>query len=547
MTDEKTERSEPRLEPTTNRRNVLKAAGIASLVGGLGMGTGVAGGRTLADAPVGRVGGPTASMASEHTGVSPSSVSVQLAPGESVEIEKSVVTPEIPPMLDVFLLEDETGSFGDDIANLKALAPDIWDRIADSGTDFTFGVGGFRDYARGPWGNSGDWVYDLNQDLTTDKTAFVNGVNALTAGGGADGPEGYLEALHYIADASHGPIDSNGDGDFTDSIDTPAGQAPGWRPGATRVVLLTTDFSGHVEGDAGGWPGHEGPFDLSLANTIAELNAAEITVIGLTPYSISTVNALASGTGGSVQSTSFSGDEIGDAILAGLSALPAEVTPSVGPCDDGLTVTFDPGAETVTSGETATFTETIAVDGDFDPEGNEDTLTCTVDFLVNGEPAGEAFVQSITVEVCVDVVVDLIAGQNEVIGTVTVSEDEDDITVAYSLTGDWYMTESHLHLAEDCDDIPQTGSGNPQVGKFDYSMDHDPAVQEFEYEINKADAGFDDESELCIAAHAAVFEDGDGDGTFDDEEREETAWGEGERFTERGNWAMHFEYEVCDD
>lgn len=546
MTDEKMERSEPRLEPTTNRRGVLKAAGIASLVGGLGLGTGVAGGRPVMGGPINGVGGPVASTEDPGPGVDPDSVSVQLAPGESVQVTKEVVTPEIPPMLDVFLLEDETGSFGDDIANLKALAPAIWESIADSGTDFTFGVGGFRDYARGFWGGPNDWVYDLNQDLTTDKTAFVDGVNALTAGGGGDGPEGYLEALHYIADASHGPIDSNGDGDTTDDIDTPAGDAPSWREGATRVVLLTTDNTGHVEGDAGGWPGHEGPLDLSLANTIAALNAAEITVIGLTPSSISTVNALTSGTGGSVQSTSTSGDEIGDAILDGLSALPAEVTPSVGPCDDGLTVSFDAVSKTVTSGDTATFTETIAVDSDVELEGNEDTLNCTVDFLVNGESAGDAFVQSITVEVCADVVVDLVAGQNEVIGTVTVSEDGDDISVTYSLHDDWYMTESHLHLATDCDDIPQTGSGNPKPGRFDYSRNYDPAVQEDTYVIDQSAAGFVDNDELCIAAHAAVFEDADGDGVFDDGERGETAWGEGDPFTERGNWAMHFEYEVCD-
>ena len=146
---------------------------------------------------------------------------------------------------------------------------------------------------------------------------------------------------------------------------------------------------------------------------------------------------------------------------------------------------------------------------------------------------------------CSDTVVDLIAGQNEVIGTVTVTNDDDEITVTYSLAGDWYMTESHLHIASDCGDIPQTGSGNPKVGRFEFSDHYDPATQEDTYVASLDAQGFEPGDLVCIAAHAAVFEDEDDDGVYDAGEREETAWGDGTRFTERGNWAMHLEYEIC--
>lgn len=148
-------------------------------------------------------------------------------------------------------------------------------------------------------------------------------------------------------------------------------------------------------------------------------------------------------------------------------------------------------------------------------------------------------------EACTDKIVDLIAGQDEVIGSVTVTNDDDEITVTYSLAGDWYMTESHLHFAMDCDDIPQTGSGNPQVGRFEFSRNYDPATQNDTYVASLDAQGFEEEDLICIAAHAAVFEDEDDDGVFDSGEREETAWGDGARFTERGNWATHFEYEIC--
>lgn len=141
--------------------------------------------------------------------------------------------------------------------------------------------------------------------------------------------------------------------------------------------------------------------------------------------------------------------------------------------------------------------------------------------------------------------VPLLADQDTDIGTVLVAEDEDSLNVTYTTTGDWYMSETHLHVAEDCEDVPQTGSGNPKVGQFEYSTSHDPAVQEYTVEI-PLDSDWKSGDSLCIAAHAAVFQDHNDNGTYEsDFDREETAWGDGERFTERGNWATYFEYEVC--
>lgn len=143
----------------------------------------------------------------------------------------------------------------------------------------------------------------------------------------------------------------------------------------------------------------------------------------------------------------------------------------------------------------------------------------------------------------------LIAGQDDDIGTVTVEQTEEggSLFITYTTTGDWYMTETHLHVAEDCSDIPQTGSGNPKVGNFEFSATHDPPVQEYTVEV-PLDSDWEPGDDLCIAAHADVFCDINDNGVFDaDVDREETAWGEGELFTQRGNWAMHFDYQVCDE
>lgn len=312
--------------------------------------------------------------------VDPPSVDDVMYPGTSIEVAKEVTTPPIPPVVDIFLLEDETGSFEDDIENLQALAPAIWDAIEAAGVDFTMGVGGFRDFAQDDWGSDGDWVYRRTQDLTTDRDAFVAGVEALEAWGGNDGPEAQLEALHYLAVPTHAAIDSNGDGDTTDANDTPAGLQPSWRADAQRIVLLATDADCHVTGDSGGWPGDTGTTDA--ATTAGILNGAEITVIGLVPYNLGCVNTLAADTGGSVQSTTSSGSDVKDAILAGLAELTSDVWWAA-TCDAGLEVTLDPAVHYDVPGDTTVdFLETITVPNDT-PPGD---YYCTVTFWVNEYP-----------------------------------------------------------------------------------------------------------------------------------------------------------------
>ena len=341
-------------------------------------------------------------------GVNPSTVHATLAPGGSITVGKTVHTTAIPPLVDICLVEDETGSFGDDIENLKALAGPGGPLIAAldaTGVNYASCVYGFRDFDRDGWGDSGDWVVRRLADVTPGGGGFVTGVPSLTAGGGNDVPEAQLEALHYIADTAHPAIDSNGNLSTLDAQDTPAGQQPSWRPLTRRVALLATDAECHVTGDAGGWPGDAGT--TNAATTAGILAANGITVIGLTPGGAGTntcVDTLAAGTGGSVQATTSSGSQIVDAIVAGLQNLPVTVSPSVAPCDPNLTVTITPPSQTVTSGADASFSEQV----DVSPAAAQgSTLNCTVTWLVDGnvvvDPAtgqpDPRFVQRITIDV----------------------------------------------------------------------------------------------------------------------------------------------------
>lgn len=333
--------------------------------------------------------------------VEPPVVEKELAPGASMMLIKEVTTPPIPPVIDIFLLEDETGSFWDDIDELQALAPAIWDAIAASGADFTMGVAGFRDFDQDGWGSTGDHVYRLVQDLTSDKDDFVAGVGNLSAWGGNDGPEAQLEALHYLAVPTHPWIDSDGDG-VMDPEDTPTGQQPTWRDGAQRVVLLATDASCHLQGDPPAPPGWPGCAATSSANVTGDLlKEKEIIVIGLTPLgagTISCIDILAAKTGGSVQATTATGEEILEAILAGLKELTTDVWWEV-EADPGLTVELEPTVHYDVPGDTTVeFAETITLDEDA-PQCH--TLTATVTFYANEYPEEGAVIgeQEISIHV----------------------------------------------------------------------------------------------------------------------------------------------------
>lgn len=136
---------------------------------------------------------------------------------------------------------------------------------------------------------------------------------------------------------------------------------------------------------------------------------------------------------------------------------------------------------------------------------------------------------------------DLIAGGGSpaseiVVGQVLVWNDEDYLYVKYSITDlEWCLTETHVHVGEDegLGDFPLAGKqGNPVPGKFEHSDPH--GCVEYTYKISLDDWTVGDE--LYIAAHAVVEN--------INEESEETAWADGERFTEQGNWATYFTYDV---
>src|SRR5918992_785139 len=298
----------------------------------------------------------TTGIASAEPGVDPADVTLTLSPGESKTITKTVSTPAIPPKPDITFLIDTTGSMGPVISNVQTNANSILNNVASAQPDAQFAVAEYKD-------TTDATPFRVAQNLTGDQTAVTNGLNSLVASGGGDLPEANINGLFQVATG-----------------------AVSFRPNSSRIVLLI--------GDA---PSHDPSNGHTLSDAISALQAADITVLALDLAQLDSTGqatAITNATGGEL----FSGinpSEVSDTILAALSNLPVTVTHKLRDCDSHLNVSLTPDSRTVTSGETATFSETISVAADAVPGS---TLTCKVDFLLNGMLAA-GFTESISVHV----------------------------------------------------------------------------------------------------------------------------------------------------
>ncbi len=219
--------------------------------------------------------------------------------------------------LDLQFLQDLTGSFADDIANVRVLVPQIVAALQAVQPDSTFGVSTFRDKPFGGFGAAGDWVYRQELGLSTNTAALTGAYTGMVANNGLDGPESQIEALMQLA--LH----------VTDI---------GFRTNSARFVVLFTDAPFHVAGDglaAGiplpnngdgvmdGTPPGTGEDYPAIAQLKAALEAANIIPVfavagGNDPAYRSLVTQL--GRGAEVTLTADSSNVVA-AITAGLTAV----------------------------------------------------------------------------------------------------------------------------------------------------------------------------------------------------------------------------------
>ncbi|MFN7923888.1 MAG: hypothetical protein U0Q16_27550 [Bryobacteraceae bacterium] len=178
-----------------------------------------------------------------------------LNPGETFHETITVTIPKnsAAAKADVYFLADTTGSMSGILAAVQAGANNILTALNGLGIDIVFGVGNYKDLADGPAN------FFKHQVSPTNVAATVTaGINAWSAAGGGDLPEGQLLAFDKLA--------------------VPPGGGIGWRPGSKRIIVWFGDAAGHdpicaaISGTGA---------DITEASITAKLVAEQITVLAI--------------------------------------------------------------------------------------------------------------------------------------------------------------------------------------------------------------------------------------------------------------------------
>ena len=135
------------------------------------------------------------------------------------------------------------------------------------------------------------------------------------------------------------------------------------------------------------------------------------------------------------------------------------------------------------------------------------------------------------------VVTNLMAGQNIDAGSITVQNTQDSLYVTFTTDGGWVMGKTHLYVGT-LENMPVTGTGNPQIGNFPYQHTIDPYATSDQYAIALSDLP----DCFIVAAHAEVHLIGSNGEVVDSQ----TGWGQGTQMNESGSWAMYSSYCVQD-
>lgn len=91
----------------------------------------------------------------------------------------------------------------------------------------------------------------------------------------------------------------------------------------------------------------------------------------------------------------------------------------------------------------------------------------------------------------------LYAGQNILVGDVTVNTDGVNYVITYNITDSGYcLSETHLSVVSNPENFPMSGGGNPKNGHFEYKNSHD-CVDSYSYVVPMSKGNY-------IAAHGVV-------------------------------------------
>lgn len=322
-------------------------------------------------------------------------VSVTLRPGSQATVSVDVSVSELPAIYDVFMLYDLSGSFWDDLPNVKGQFSSLYDSLNAEG-DVQFGIGSFIDKPVGDFGSDrvfagydenhdpifiSDYVYKTHLGVTGDKAVIQDTLNALDTQNGLDWKEAQLEGLVQVA---------------------LRGAEIGFRDGAQKFVVLSTDAAYHKEGDYAGASLGANDYDTEIEDedypavaAVGELlEAAGITpVFAVTEYAMSYYQQLVDIWGfGSVTVLTSNSSNLETAITDGLKAATTDLNLTVTGDDYGYVSSMTPESYEDVGVGTYTFDITLEIPED-SVDYSSDGMTLAIDGY--GEVNVEVAIESV--------------------------------------------------------------------------------------------------------------------------------------------------------
>ncbi len=268
----------------------------------------------------------------------PAVVNLDLGPGETATVDKTLHLDALPGAADIVIAIDTTGSMCGAISQAQTEATQIVNDVQLQIPGARFAVVDFKDYPFSPFGDPGDWPYLLRSPLTSSAAAVQAAINAMSCGGGNDGPEAYNRV-------------------FYEAVNDPALV---YDPNAVRFLVVLGDNIPHDTTQQATFtncpntsvndPGPDGILgnadDIRTPAAISGLNGANDTLLMINygGFYLSCYQDLASATGGSAV-LGGGGATLSAQIIAGIQAAAAHIDVVdlvVGPPGCPLSISFAP-------------------------------------------------------------------------------------------------------------------------------------------------------------------------------------------------------------
>ncbi|MEL6998841.1 MAG: Ig-like domain-containing protein [Pseudomonadota bacterium] len=297
-----------------------------------------------------------------------------LAVGETAvtDVTYGVEVSGVTGRYDIILTQDLSGSFSDDLPNVRTSFGSLFDDLTANGDDVGFGVASFIDKPISPFGSAtfGDFPYNTDQAVSTDKATTQNTLGGLITRSGVDSAESQLIALQQIALRAETEI--------------------GFRDGAQRFVVLQTDADPHVAGEFDSAPADDGDTDVdeiedypTVASVGALLNDANVSVIfAVSPQQTSIAvyeQFLADlGVSGTVVTLSSDSSNLSAAIQDALATFTTVETATLTATVTGENDLPDAVADAVSSGDVGALDITLTAN-DSDPDASDDLEILSID------------------------------------------------------------------------------------------------------------------------------------------------------------------------